>query len=192
MAQDGRHFCPEFQSAITNLKDLYLTQPLKCNIIAISATFRQSDQDIIINLLGRFPDKVIWLELLRQGIRFDVIVSGSPSLSITSCVTQDYKYETDTKTIIYTNSKKQAMGATMAAMESILEHSPNTGDIMLLTGDDGIQMKVYTMHAFVKMFNDDESVDGDSGTSSASSILPNLVIMPATKAADCGVSSKLC
>jgi hypothetical protein len=53
-------------------------------------------------------------------------------------------------------------------------------------------MKVYTMHAFVKMFNDDKSVDGDSGTSSASSILLNLVIMPATKVTDCGRSSKLC
>jgi hypothetical protein len=52
-------------------------------------------------------------------------------LFVTNSVTQDYKYETDIKTIIYTNSKEQAMGATMAAMKSILEHSPNTGDIML-------------------------------------------------------------
>ncbi len=48
------------------------------------------------------------------------------------------------------------------------------------------------MHAFAKMVNNDKSVHGDSVTSSASSTLPNLIIMPATKAADCGVSSKLC
>jgi hypothetical protein len=53
-------------------------------------------------------------------------------------------------------------------------------------------MKVYTMHVFAKMNNDDESVHGDSGTLSPSSTLSNLVIMLATKAADCGVSSKLC
>jgi hypothetical protein len=174
------------------LKDLYLAQPSKCNIIAISATFRQTDQDIISNLLGRCPDKVIWLEVLHQGICFDVIVSGLHSLSVTNSVTHDYKYEMDMKTIIYTNSKKQAMGATTAATESVLEHHPNTGDIMLLTGDDRIQMKVYTMHAFAKMFDNDKSIDGDSRTSSASFILPNLVVMQATKAADCGESIKLC
>ncbi len=94
--------------------------------------------------------------------------------------------------IIYTNSKKQAMGATTAAMESVLEKSQNPGEVMSLTGEDRIQMKVYTMHTFTKMVNDDESILGDSRTSSASSTLPNLVIMPATKAADCEVSSKLC
>jgi hypothetical protein len=141
----------------------------------MSATFRQSDQDVMNNLLRRFPDKVIWLELLRQGIHFDVIVSGLPSLSITNSVTQDCKYEMVMKPIIYTNSKKQAMEATTAAMESVLEKSPNTGDVISLTGDNGIQMKVYTMHAFAKMANDDESVCGDFRTSSTSSTLPNLV-----------------
>ncbi len=140
MAQDGRHFCPELQLAITNLKDLYnLSLSLKYNTIAMSASFRQSDQDVISNLLGRFPDKVKWLELSHQGIRFDVIFSGLPSLSITNSVTQYYKYETDMKMIIYTNSKKQkVMGATTAAMESILEKSPNPGDVMSLTGDNRI------------------------------------------------------
>ncbi len=47
------------------------------------------------------------------------------------------------------------------------------------------------MHAFAKMVNNDDSFHGDSGTSSASSTLPNLVIMPATKAADFGVISNL-
>ncbi len=60
----------------------------------------------------------------------------------------------------------------MAAMESVLEKSPNPGDVMSLTGDYGIQMKVHTMHAFAKMVNNDESVLGDSRTSSASSTLP--------------------
>jgi hypothetical protein len=95
----------------------------------------------------------------------------------------------DMQTIVYSNSKQQAVCTISAAMESVLEQSPNDGEVIPLTSDDGLQFKVYTMHAFSQAADDlaDEIVVSDP-----MSLLPNLKIMPATKAADCGVSSKRC
>ena len=90
----------------------------------------------------------MWLELSRRGIHFDVIVSGNPIGAVTSSSKEDYKYKTDMQTIVYSNSKQQAVGTISAAMESVLEQSPNDREVIPLTGDDGLQFKVYTMHAF--------------------------------------------
>jgi hypothetical protein len=153
----------------------------------MSATFRQSNQDIISNLFGQTPDKIMWLELSWQGIHFDVIISGSPSTSIMQSVVQDYKYPMQMKTIINTNLKKQAIGA---IMDNVIQQSPNSSEVIPLTSDGGIQFKVFTMPAFL---NDNKSPDGEVGGNGGSiSLIPNLTLMPATKVADCGVSSKLC
>jgi len=131
----------------------------------------------------------MWLELSHRGIQFDVIVSGNPIGAVTSSSKEDYKYETDMHTIVYSNSKEQAIGTISVAMESMLEQSPNYREVIPLTGNNGLQFKVYTMHAFSQAADDlaDEIVEFDP-----MSLLPNLKIMPATKAADCGVSSKRC
>jgi superfamily II DNA helicase RecQ len=50
VAHDGRDFRPEFRSAVKTLKMLYDNQPTKCNCMAMSATFRKSDQDAITKL----------------------------------------------------------------------------------------------------------------------------------------------
>ncbi len=108
IAQDGHSFRLEFLLAVHSLKGIYNNQQTKCNRIAMSETFRQSDQDIISNLFGKTPGKIMWLELSWHGIHFDVVISGSPSSSISQSVVQDYKYPMQMKTIIYINSKKQA------------------------------------------------------------------------------------
>jgi hypothetical protein len=96
----------------------------------------------------------------------------------------------EVKTIVYTNSKKQAAVAIAAAMESLLEHGSNTGKVIPMTENNGLQFKVFTIHVFTNNFNDSyQSVGVNRGTAS---IVPNLLIMPATKAADCSVSSQLC
>ncbi len=173
-----------------SLKGIYNNQPNKCNQIAMSATFRQSNQDVISNLFEQTPDKIMWLELLWQGIHFDGIISGSPSTSIPQSLVQDYKFPMQIKTIIYANSKKQALGTITNAMENVIQQSPNFSEVIPLTGDDGLQFKVFTMHAFV---NNNESPDEEvAGNGGPFSLLPNLTIMPATKAADFGVSSKFC
>jgi hypothetical protein len=60
-----------------------------------------------------------------------------------------------------------------------------------MTGDDGIQFKVFAMHAFSHDSNQINQNDFFKGES-LSSLIPNLWIMPATKAANCGVSSRFC
>jgi hypothetical protein len=77
-----------------------------------------------------------------------------------------------------------------APIETVLECSPNMDEVIPMTGDEGLQFKVFTMHAFANNFKD--SHKGISVNVGTTSVLPNLEIMPATKAADCGVSSQLC
>ncbi len=104
VAQDDHHFCPKFLSAMKTLKKLHNNQQTPCNCIAMSATFQKAHH-VITNFLERPPDRVIWLELPFQGVRLDITVSRCLTLSITQIVTQDYKYPTNMKTIVYTNSK---------------------------------------------------------------------------------------
>ena len=189
VAQDGRNFRPEFDSAVTTLRNIYEVQQTTCNRIAMSAMFRKCEQDVISKLFDRPLDTVMWLELSRRKIQSNVTVSGNPICAVTSSLKEDYKYKMDMETIVYSNSKQQAVGTISAAMESVLEQSPNGGEVIPLTGDDGLQFKVYTMHVFSQAADDlaDEIVVSDP-----MSLLPNLQIMPTTKAADCGVSSKRC
>ncbi len=47
LAQDGCSVLPEFWLAVESLKCIYDNQPNKCNQIAMSATFRQSNPEVI-------------------------------------------------------------------------------------------------------------------------------------------------
>jgi len=82
---------------------------------------------------------------------------------------------------------KSAQGAITDATEAILDASPNIGESIAMTGADGMQFKVLVMHAFAA-----NSFHDSNECSEARGMFPNLRIMPATKAADCGVSSRLC
>jgi hypothetical protein len=90
---------------------------------------------------------------------------------------------------VYSNSKQQAVCSISAAMEFVLEKSPNDGKVIPLTGDDGLQFKAYTMHTFSQ---EADAIADTIDESDPMSLLPNLKIMPATNAADCRVSSKRC
>ncbi len=105
---------------------------------------------------------------------------------------EDYKYATDLKAIIHTNLKPSSLGLILDVMEGVLEaSSENDGEVIPIFGDDGIQFKVFAMHAFSddsNQINQNNFFEGES----LSSLIPNLWIMPATKAADCRVSSRFC
>ncbi len=149
----------------------------------MSDTFWQEDQDVTTSLYSWSLDQVIWLELSCCKITFDVLVSGNLSSLITKNVTKDYKAKTTMKAIIYTNSKMQALGLITNAMEKVLQTSKEkwrseglsdtfqSGKVIPMTGDDRLQFKVFTMHAFAKECN---------GLDKRDPILQNLVIMPAT------------
>jgi hypothetical protein len=194
VAQDRRDFCPEFKSAVVTLRKINDNSPTPCNFLAMSATFLQEDQDKISTLWTRPPDRVIWRELSRCGIAFDIVISGGPTLSIVRSLTEDYRYPTKMKTIVYTNSKTLAMGSLTTVLENMLEKCEDSwrrmghesflpGRVISFTGNDGLQSKVFVMRVRASNVSDDDNTDEE---------LPNLLIMPATKATDCGVSSNLC
>ena len=163
----------------------------------MSATFRQEDQDKITRLWTRPPNKVIWRELSRHGICFNVVISGSPTSSILCSMFEYYRDPTAMKTIVYTNSKTLAMGSLTMALENMLKKCKESwhrmghdsfipGRVISFTSDDGLQSNVFVMRAWaldMSDMSDPDNIDQE---------LPNLLIMPATKAADCGVSSNSC
>jgi hypothetical protein len=42
------------------------------------------------------------------------------------------------------------MGAIANAMKSVIENSPNSGEVLPMTGNNSQKFKVFTMHAFTK------------------------------------------
>jgi len=178
VAQDGRDFCPEFKSAVVTLRKINDNSPTPCNFLAMSATFLQEDQDKISTLWTRPPDRVIWRELSRRGIAFDIVISGGPTLSIVRSLTEDYRYPTKMKTIVYTNSKTLAMGSLTTVLENMLEKCEDSwrrmghesflpGRVISFTGNDGLQSKVFVMRARASNVSDDDNTDEE---------LPNLLI----------------
>jgi len=89
--QSGHSFCPEFGFAIENIKYLHDIMERKCPRILMSATFRQIDQCTCVRCLGQEPGKVIWTEMSRRRISFDVQISGNPSASVESSLKVDYQ-----------------------------------------------------------------------------------------------------
>ncbi len=77
------------------------------------------------------------------------------------------------------------MGTLTHACESVLSYAKTAdGEVIPITRDDGLHFKVFVMHAFAKNYKESAA----QGTA----VLPKLMIMPATSAANCGVSSKDC
>ena len=73
------------------------------------------------------------------------------------------------QTIVYTNSKQQAVSSISSAMKSVLENSPNDGEVSPLTGYDGLQFKVFTMHTFSQ---DIDGIDDSILASDRTLLLP--------------------
>jgi len=188
--QDGRRFRPEFVSAAQNLMMLHNKMPEKCSIVCMSATFRQSDQQTLTGLLKRHPDQVMWLRLDRRRIGFMVGISGCPYAAIKRSMTLDYAKTQRSQTLVYTNSKRKAIESLVPMCESVLASHKITGEVISLTGDDGIKQKMMLMEAFCNADLDDDIAVGE--TSADSIVLPRLLAMPATSAANCGVSSINC
>ena len=141
----------------------------------MSATFPQCNQNVITDLFGRPLHKVMWLELSCRGIYFVVIICyiqletglQTPNGHADNCV---YKFQ-------------------KAGWWEYFSCNGVDGEVIPLTGDNGLQFKVFTMHAFSQ---DVDGIDDSTFILDCMSLLSNLKIMPATKAADCRVSSTRC
>ena len=192
----GRSFRPEFREAVQTFKLLYELMPRKCPRIAMSATFRQSDQDCISDLLGEKPDFVAWTTMNKRRIFFEVVASGNPTKTTATCIGQDLDANPDLKVIWYTNSKKKAEESMVPTAENLMDKAGIDGESMPCTGDSGIAQKSFTMAAFQ---GDMELFSRPQREELANAVIdeemcepPNLRILPATAAANCGISSDEC
>mmetsp|Transcript_11434 Transcript_11434/g.25104 ORF Transcript_11434/g.25104 Transcript_11434/m.25104 type:complete len:717 (-) Transcript_11434:43-2193(-) len=193
--QQGRYFRPDFQEAVKNLQLIHNNLKTKCPRLVMSATLRKIDQTTISKLFGGAPDFILWTEMARRRITIDVLVSGNPTLAIRKRIKKDLKKDPTMKIIWYTNSKTKAEESLVPSAEGVLEELGIVGDVIPLTGGNGIMDKVFVMDAFGRVAAE---VNNNTHHPNATvdpmyyAVLPNLVVMPATSAANCGVSSAKC
>ena len=121
----------------------------------------------------------------------DVLLSGSPTLNIAKRSKKALKKDATMKMIWYTNSKTKAKESLVPSAEKVLEELGIEGEVIPLTGGNGIMDKVFVMDAFSLIASEIDNSPGDpiAVNDPMYCALPNLIIMPATSAANCGVSS---
>jgi hypothetical protein len=82
----------------------------------------------------------------------------------------------------------KVQGTPTDAFEKVLEYVKSDGEVIPITGDDRLQFKVFVVHAFAQNYKESAAQALEEGTVA----LPKLMIMPATSAANCKVSSCDC
>jgi len=113
-------------------------------------------------------------------------------MAIKRHMTKDYANTRRSQTLVYTNSKRKAIESLVPMCESVLATNKITGDVISLTGDDGIKQKMMLMEAFCNADLDNDITVDETETGADAIDLPRLLVMPATSAANCGVSSINC
>jgi hypothetical protein len=89
---------------------------------------------------------------------------------------------------VYTHFKMKAQGTLTDACETVLDYAKSDEEVIPITGDDGLQIKFFVMHAFAQNYEESAARAFKEGTA----VLPKLLIMPAISATNRGVSSKDC
>eukprot|EP00580_Thalassiosira_gravida_P005591 CAMPEP_0201654552 /NCGR_PEP_ID=MMETSP0493-20130528/45557_1 /ASSEMBLY_ACC=CAM_ASM_000838 /TAXON_ID=420259 /ORGANISM="Thalassiosira gravida, Strain GMp14c1" /LENGTH=392 /DNA_ID=CAMNT_0048131113 /DNA_START=666 /DNA_END=1844 /DNA_ORIENTATION=- len=159
----------------------------------MSATLRTIDQKTISALFGDKPNFILWMEMTRRRITIDVLITGNPTAAITKRIKKDLKKDPSMKIIWYTNSKMKAEESLVPAAENVLNELKLPGEVIPLTGGSGIMDKVFVTDAFGRVADEIDNDPADSPHSVDPIYhLPNIVVMPATSAANCGVSSAKC
>ena len=192
----GSGFRPEFNHAITSLKNLYALLQKKCPRIVMSATYRETDQQLVEGLFGDVPDFRVWTDMCRRRIYIDIVSSGTPTRTCTTCIKLDLRDNPTQKIIWYTNSKTKAEESLVPAAENVLDTLGIEGEAMACTGGAGLPEKAFMMATFrgdddlftrpqreelADLTMDDEMCD-----------LVNTSVLVATAAAQCGISSDKC
>ena len=193
----GTSFRPEFVESITTLREVHdLCKTIKPPRIVMSATLREADLLRLDELFQATPDFIIWTEMNRRRIFLDCVTSGSPTLTCSSSMRLDLRDHPDIKIIWYTNSKKKAQESMVPSAENNLDKSGRDGEAMACTGDCGIMEKSFLIAAFrgdEDLFSRPEREElADTTIDDELCEMPNLKVLAATEAANCGISSKLC
>ena len=107
------------------------------------------------------------MEMARRRIMIDILTSGNPTLAITKWIKKDLKNDPTMKIIWYTNSKPKAENSLMPSAEGVLEELGIDGEVIPLTGGNGIMDKVFVMDTFGRLASefDNRQQDPDSVSS---------------------------
>lgn len=192
----GSGFRPEFKQAITSLKHLYSLLEKKCPRLVMSATYREADQRLVENLFGAVPDFRIWTDMCRRRIYIDIVSSGTPTRTCTTCIKLDLSSNPTQKIIWYTNSKTKAEESLVPAAENVLDILGLDGEAMACTGGAGLPEKAFIMATFrgdEDLFTRPQREELADLTMDEEMCEPvNTSVLAATAAAQCGISSDKC
>jgi ATP-dependent DNA helicase RecQ/bloom syndrome protein len=185
VAQQGRFFRPEFVEAVKCLNVLFDASSRPLPRIIMSATMQNSDVDFLLSEMKTDranPNvRIFWQKMNRRSISIDVLFSGNPTLTVGSSLNRYYSSNHDSKSIVYTNSKKSAEESLVPMGQALLNKLCPDCHCLGFTGDSGLMEKVYLMRLFSTSLSDCEEQN-----------IPRLLILMATTAANCGVGSSEC
>ena len=192
----GHGFRPEFRHAITSLKDLHAAQKVAFPRIVMSATYRGKDQQMVEDLFGAKPDFCIWTDMCRRRIYIDIVSSGTPTRTCTTCIKLDLQDNPSQKIIWYTNSKMKAEESLVPASENVLDTLGLDSEAMACTGGAGLPEKAFMLATFRgddHLFTQPQRQELADMTMDEDECQPvNTSVLAATAAAQCGISSDKC
>jgi len=82
-----------------------------------------------------------WTDMNRRRIFIDVVSSGSPSRTSSTCIKMDLFVNQDQKIIWYTNSKMKAEDSLVPSAENAMDKLGIDGEAMLCTGGSSLLLK---------------------------------------------------
>ena len=191
--QNYESFRPEFKTAIDSINEIVgiarrnNPDTFYVPILAMSATFTISDQKSFNSLIGRLPTIVMWGDMSRRNISFNVDISGDPLNAFIKDWIAFMQIHPSRQSLVYSNTASSCDGSILNRLLSAQQKLPlATGDILPLTGECGVMLKSYLMACFCG-----ETMDA-TPTNVQPTILRKILCMPCTSAANCGVSSNNC
>ena len=146
ISQSGRHFRPEFITAVEFLRELLKKMPVRVLRVLLSATMVRSDVDLTVKLLGNKAPTILHGKLDRRTISFKVIISGCAASTLKKHARRDLKKRPHKQQIWYTSSRTKAEGSLRDVADKLLEENrlENNGPNSVsqsFVGTDGITLK---------------------------------------------------
>eukprot|EP00956_Cyclotella_meneghiniana_P018449 scaffold30718_cov36-Cyclotella_meneghiniana.AAC.1 len=188
--QSGRSFRKEFLTAVKILRGLMDMMPRPVPRLAMSATFRQEDYDRVVTLFGLDNPLVMQGSLARRNTMVRCFVEGDPSKSLLKSAQTNLKDYPDKQQLWYCNSRTTCEGALLDRannmIEKIIRVNGDEAVSLSFTGGDGMKSKTGEMDAYTKF----SELEGSAKLHADGSVtLPRIIILTATSAANCGISS---
>lgn len=175
---DGRRFRPVFKELGGNL---FHKAWNRVPMVFASATMNSTCISFVEDCLRppRSNDKLFtvayWGHMRRREIDIQLTFAYNFNALMKETITPLLQSESD-KFLIMTNSAMKATDTLVPLIEDLIQHLGVDGDIISLTGEDGIMLKAWLVDLFAGKIT---------------TPLCNLRGMPCTKAANCGISSAL-